>query len=260
MGVSDKEVKLTVQQQRVLKLLFKFRFVSSQLLGQVMGIRRVSVYEVLENLIGKGLVTKVYKNEYRIHGKPAYYYLNKTGVTTVRKLMDVKESVVHALYKNEEATEEFIEHCLKLTQLYTSIMPSLPDNSEIFTKTEINRFKQFPKNRPDLYVRTPDGHEAIVVIVDDKQPYIVRKRLDEIVTHSEEEGWDSDTYPRICFVLHDNAAKYSFLYKTFKKLESMGMDEDELPILAAPLTAFSKPAPHAWSTPFNPKKQIPLFD
>ena len=259
MGASEKEVKLTVQQQRVLKLLFKFRFVSAQLLGLVMGIRRVSVYEVLEKLVGKGLVTKVYKNEYRIHGKPAYYYLNKTGVTTVRKLMDVKESVVHALYKNEEATEEFIEHCLKLTGLYTAIMPSLPDNSDIFTRTEINRFKQFPKNRPDLYVRTPDGHEAIIVLVDEKPPYIIRKRLEEIITHSEDEGWDGD-YPRICFVLKDGNAKNSFLYTTRKKLESMGFDEEEIYILATSLKAVNEESRVMWSNALNPKKYISLFE
>lgn len=259
MGASEKEVKLTVQQQRVLKLLFKFRFVSSQLLGQVMGIRRVSVYEVLEKLVSKGLVTKVYKNEYRIHGKPAYYYLNKTGVTTVRKLMDVKESVVHALYKNEEATEEFIEHCLKLAQLYTSIMPSIPDNSDMFTKPEINRFRQFPKNRPDLYIRTSDGQEAIVVLVDDKTPYIIRKRLDEIITHSENEEWDGE-YPRICFVLRDSNAKNSFLYTTRKKLESMGFDEEEIYILATSLKAIKEESRLTWSNALNPKKYVSLFE
>ncbi len=259
MGASEKEVKLTVQQQRVLKLLFKFRFVSAQLLGLVMGIRRVSVYEVLEKLVGKGLVTKVYKNEYRIHGKPAYYYLNKTGVTTVRKLMDVKESVVHALYKNEEATEEFIEHSLKLTGLYTAIMPTLPENSDIFTRTEINRFKQFPKNRPDLYVRTPDGHEAIIVLVDEKPPYIIRKRLEEIITHSEDEGWDGD-YPRICFVLKDGNAKNSFLYTTRKKLESMGFDEEEIYILATSLKAVKEESRVMWSNALNPKEYISLFE
>lgn len=259
MGASEKEVKLTVQQQRVLKLLFKFRYVSAQLLGQVMGIRRVSAYEVLEKLISNGLATKVYKNEYRIYGKPAYYYLNKTGVTTVRKLMDVKESAVHALYKNEEATEEFIDHCLKLTQLYTSIMPSLPDNSDIFTKTEINRFKQFPKNRPDLYIRTPDGREAIVVLVDEKNPYIIRKRLDEIITHSEDRGWDGD-YPRICFVLRDGNAKNSFLYTTRKKLESMGFDEEEIYVLANSLKAIKEESRLMWSNAFNPKKYVSLFE
>lgn len=259
MGASQKEVKLTVQQQRVLKLLFKFRYVSAQLLGQVMGIRRVSAYEVLEKLISNGLATKVYKNEYRIYGKPAYYYLNKTGVTTVRKLMDVKESAVHALYKNEEATEEFIEHCLKLTQLYASIMPSLPENSDIFTKTEINRFKQFPKNRPDLYIRTPDGHEAIVVLVDEKPPYIIRKRLDEIITHSENEGWDGD-YPRICFVLKDGNAKNGFLYTTKKKLESMGFDDGEIYILTTSLKTIGGESQSIWSNALNPKNYISLFE
>jgi len=259
MVASEKEVKLTAQQQRVLKLLFKFRFVSAQLLSLVMGIRRVSVYEVLEKLVSRGLVTKVYKNEYRIHGRPAYYYLNKTGVTAVRKLMDVKESVVHALYKNEEATEEFIEHCLKLTLLYTSIMPSLPDNSDIFTKTEINRYKQFPKNRPDLYIRTPDGQEAIVVLADNKPPYIIRKRLDEIITHSEDEGWDGD-YPRICFVFNDDNAKNSFLYTTRKKLESAGFDEEELKILATSLKAVEQGSRVIWSNALNPKKYVSLFE
>lgn len=254
-----KDQALTGQQQRVLKLLFKFRFVSAGLLAMVMGIRRESVYGVLEQLVSKDLVTKVYDPTFRIDRKPAYYYLNKTGVTAVRKLMDVKESVVHALYKNDEMTADFVGHSMKLVQCYAAIIKYLPQGSDIFSKTEINRFRQFPKNRPDLYIRTPDGQEAIVVIVDDKPPYIVRKRLDEIITHSEDESWQGDSYPRICFVLRDNSAKYSFLYTTHKKLEGMGMEEDELPILAASLTAFDEPASHIWSSPFSPKKFVTLF-
>jgi len=252
--------KLTGQQQRVLKLLFKFRFVSAGLLSDVMGIRRVSVYEVLEQLVSKELVTKVYEPKFRIDRKPAYYYLNKSGVTAVRKLMDVKESVVHALYKNDEMTDDFVAHSMKLIQCYTVIARYLPKDSAIFSKTEINRFKQFPKNRPDLYIRTPDGREAIVVIADDKPQYIVRKRLDEIITHSEDESWEGDNYPHICFVLKDNAAKYSFLFTTNEKLESMGMDEGELPIVATSLSAFEKPAARIWASPFDPKKSISLFE
>ena len=131
---------------------------------------------------------------------------------------------------------------------------------DVSSETEINRFRQFPKNRPDLYIRTPDGKEAIVVIADDKPPYIVRKRLDEIITHSEDESWEGNNYPHICFVLKDSSAKFSFLYTTNKKLEGMGMDEGELPILASALTAFDKPAAHIWSSLFNPKKQTALFD
>ena len=226
----------------------------------VMGIRREGVYQVLEQLVSKKLVAKVYEPKFRIDRKPAYYYLNKSGVTAVRKLMDVKGSVVHALYKNDEMTDDFVSHSMKLIQCYTAITKYLPKDSAVFSKTEINRFRQFPKNRPDLYIRTPDGKEAIVVSADDKPPYIVRKRLDEIITHSEDESWEGDNYPHICFVLKDSAAKFSFLYTTNKKLEGMGMDEGELPILASALTAFDKPAAHIWSSPFNPKKQTALFD
>ena len=112
MSSDENGQKLSGQQQRILKLLFKFRFVSAGLLAMVMGIRREGVYQVLEQLVSKGLVTKVYKAEYRIDRKPAYYYLNKSGVTAVRKLMDAKESVVHALYKNDEMTDDFVNHSM----------------------------------------------------------------------------------------------------------------------------------------------------
>lgn len=259
MDSNDQQHKLTKQQQRILKLLFKFRFVSAGLLADSMDIRRVGVYKILEQLVLKGLVTKVYKPEFRIDRKPAYYYLNKQGTTTVRKLMDVKESVVHALYKNNEVSEDFIEHSLKLVQCYVSIRVNLPPESEIFSKTEINRIKAFPKNRPDLYIRTPEGREAIIVIADDNPPYIVRKRLDEIITHSEDAGWEGEQYPVICFILKDSSTKYSFLYTTHKKLEGMGMDEGELPILAGSIKDFQKPNPKLWSNPYKPKDYVGLY-
>lgn len=258
MGSEVKDQKLTGQQQRVLKLLFKFRFISAGLLADVMGIRREGVYQVLEQLVGKSLVTKVYEEAWRIDRKPAYYYLNKTGVTAVRKLMDVKESVVHTLYKNADMADDFVDHSLKLVKCYAAIKKYLPEGSDIFTKTEINRFSQFPKTRPDMYVRTPDGNEAMIVVVDDKPLYIVRKRLDEILEHSEDEGWDGN-YPYVCFILRNPSDKYSFLYTTEKKLEGMGLEEDELTVLAASISAFDKLPAAPWSTPYKPKEQRQLF-
>lgn len=260
MEASDQQVKLSSQHQRVLKLLFKFRFISAQLLAQVMGISRPGVYQVLELLVEKGLVSKVYEKEFRIDRKPAYYYLNKQGVTVVRKLMNVKESVVHALYKNDVATSEFVEHCLVAAHCYVTISHSLPVDTEIFTKSEINRFKQFPKNRPDLYIRTLDGREAIIVIVDDKPLYIARKRLEEIIKHSEDEGWEDVDYPCIGFILKHGNDKNSFLYTTRKKLEGMGMDEDEIHILATDLKTFKGDSERTWSNAFNPKSFVRLFE
>lgn len=260
MEANEQEVKVSSQQQRVLKLLFKFRFISAQLLSQVMGISRPGVYQTLEPLVEKKLVVKVYEDDFRIDRKPAYYYLSKQGVTTVRKLMDVKESVVHTLYKNDTATPEFIDHCLATAHCYVFLHRFLPTDTNIFTKAEINRFGQFPKNRPDLYIRTPDGKEAIIAIIDDKPLYIARKRLDEIIQHSEDEGWEDGDYPRIGIVLKHGNDKNSLLYTTHKKLEGMGMDEDEIYILASHLKAFKGDSDRIWGNAFNPKSFVRLFE
>ena len=225
-----------------------------------MGISRQGVYQALELLVEKVLVSKVYEKEFRIDRRPAYYYLNKQGVTAVRRLLEIKDPVVHALYKNDQASPEFIDHCLATVHCYTFLNRFLPPDANIFTKAEINRFSQFPKNRPDLYIRTPDGQEAIIVIMDDKPLYIARKRFDEIVKHSEDEGWGDRNYPRICFILKHGNDKNSFLYTTRKKLEAMGMDEDEIYVLATDLKALDGGSGHIWSNVFKPKVFVALFE
>lgn len=259
MEASGQEVKLSPQQQRILTLLFKFRFISAQLLAQVMGISRPGVYQALESLVEKELVSKVYESKFRIDRKPAYYYLNKQGVTAVRKLMDVKESAVHALYKNDVATPEFVNHCLVVAYCCAVISRYLPADSDIFSKSEIGRSKEFPRNKPDLYIHTPDGHEAIIVIMDDKPLYITRKRFNEIIAHSEDEGWDGD-YPHICFILKHNNDKNSFLYTARKKLENMGMDKDEIHVLATDMKALSGDSDRIWLNVFSPKSFVRLFE
>ena len=57
------------------------------------------MYPVIESLVSRKLVTKVYEPTYRIDRRPAYYYLSKQGVTTLRRIMEFTESFVHAQYK-----------------------------------------------------------------------------------------------------------------------------------------------------------------
>ena len=258
--MSEDKVKLTAWQQRVLKLLFKFRFLSTQLLADVMGISRRGAYQVLESLVSNGLVDKVYEKDYRYAKKPAYYYLNKQGVTSVRKLLDVKESVVHTLYNNPKAPEEFISHCLAVAAYYVATVRLSPPETNIFTKTEINKLTQFPKNRPDLYIQAPDGKEAVIVVADNQPKYMIQKRLDEIIDHSEDEGWPSGEYPHIYFILKDDHAVHSFLYITNKKLEDIGFDEGEIHILATSFKDIKEgTGKRIWLNAFSPKTPTSLF-
>lgn len=250
--------RLTKQQQRIILLIYKFRFVTKPLLAQILKIRHDSTYEALESLVKIELIVKVYKQSWRIDRRPAYYYLSKKGVTAVRKLLEVKESAVNSLYKDENASNDFINECLTNLACYIPISQNYPD-ATIRSKTEINRFKVFPKHRPDFYIKTSDGDEAIIVIMPTNLPYFVNNRLDEYVTHSEEEGWRDGKYPTIAFVLQDNSRKAGFLFKTQKKLESMGMDESEITIVATSIDALQSGKPSTWGNAFKPTKPVALF-
>lgn len=251
-------VRLTKQQERVLKFVYKFRFVTKPLLAQVLEIRKDSTYEALEKLVKLELLVKVYEQAWRIDRKPAYYCLSKTGVTTVRKLLDIKESHINSLYRDHEASTLFINESLATLACYAPLKAALPAGTIIRSKTEINRFKIFPKHRPDLFIQTPDSKEAFIIIVPDKLPYFVNKRLDEYIEHSEEEGWEG-SYPTIAFVVRDNKSKMGFLFKTNKKLEGMGMDEKELSILATGIDQLMSSKSKVWGSAFHPLKPTPLF-
>lgn len=263
--VKGEEIIITRQQERFLKLLYKFRYVNTQELAKVLSIRSDTTYEVLKILVDKGLVTKVYKKEYRIDRIPAYYYLNSTGVTTVRKLLGVPESVVHALYK--QSSDDFIAQCQTTLACYNLLRDQLPPKTYIFAKTEINQDTAFPKNRPDLYIRTPDNQEIIVYIMTTQPNYIINKRIDEIISHSEDEGWDGD-YPTIALIVKDSRTQNSILFKTNKKLEIMGMEEDELTVLVTSLDKLrtggisdnnSNHNPAMWGNAFSPLKLVSLL-
>lgn len=254
--VNGETIKLTRQQERFLKLLYKFRYVNSIELAKVIGIRSDNTYKVLEKLKALGLVTKVYKKEYRIDQKPAYYYLSKSGVTTVRKILDVKESVVHALYKT--SSDEFIVRCQMTLACYNLLRSQLPPDTDIFTKTEINQDNDFPKNRPDLYIRTPGNKEFIAYVMTDQPNYIINKRIDEIITHCEDEGWNGD-YPIIALIVKEARIQNSILFKTQKKLEGIGMDENELTILVTSIDKLRSGITLIWGNAFKPLDRIKIY-
>lgn len=250
--------QLTKQQQRLLTLVYKFRFITTPLLAKLLSIRKDTAYELLQTLHTLELLDRVYEQSWRIDRKPAYYYLSKQGVTTVKKLLELQDRAVNSLYNDHKASQEFIQECFNNLECYISIKQKLPDNTVIRTKTEINRFTVFPKQRPELYVKTQDGHEAFIIIVPDKLPYFVNKRRDEYIEHSEEDGWNG-AYPTMAFVFKDSRSKLGFLYKAQKKLEELGYEENEISIIATDIKQLVNGEKPGWASVFNPTKYVSLF-
>lgn len=253
-------IRLTKQNQRLLKLVYKFRFVTAPLLAKLLNIRHDSTYEALQSLLKLGLLARVYEESWRIDRRPAYYYLSSKGVTTVRNLLDIEYRAVNTIYQDHRASPDFLQQCLTTLSCYIAIKQQLPPDTTIRTKTEINRFTVFPKYRPDLYIKTSGGQEAFVIIAPDKLPYFVNKRVQEYIDHSEEDGWHG-RYPTIGVILKDHRSKLGFLYKTKQKLEDMGIDagNDELIIKASSIDRLTKGSDNIWGSAFSPTKYTDLL-
>jgi len=99
----------------------------------------------------------------------------------------------------------------------------------------------------------------MVLFLHDSIPYVINKRLDEIIAHSEDEGWDGE-YPCIAFVLKDDRSKSAFLYKTAQKLDNMGMDGDDLMILTTTIEAAASDHKGVWSSVFALHKSRGLLE
>jgi len=251
---------LTRQQQTFVKLLGKFRFVTSSSLSSVLGIRTDTTYKVLEKLVELRVVAKVSQPGWRMQGRSAYYYLSHPGVTLLRQLLDVKESAVNTLYKNGSVSEDFVNHSLAVLSAYPHLVSHIPKDSRILTRTELSRHPDLPRNRPDLYIRTHGGSEAFIVFAHDMAPYVARKRLDEIVKHSEEEGWESGSYPLVVFVLKDSGSRRRFLSQASRKLDNMGIDGRDLELCAATMPDVMSEQENIWQSVYDPHSDRPLFD
>jgi hypothetical protein len=223
-------------------LLYKFRFITIPLLTTYKDFKSNSLQRNLNILLEEKYVDRRFNLNYKIDRKSAIYYLSAKGVTTLRIDPRFNLTTLHSYYRNRAVSDTFMQHTVDTLEVYNSIEQSYPDRFEIFTKQEVMHFDDFPKNKPDLYLR--GDKEYFITLAYDVQSFLIRKRLAEYITHFDEEGWIKDNYPTLLFVLADSNSERHFLKFAMATLESAGIDIKELPISTTTMQALTQ-KPHA---------------
>lgn len=220
--------KLSAKQLQTLKIVFKFRFVTSSLLAQYRGVNKNSLNRMLQNLVEQQYLAKQYDNSYRIDRKGARYCLAPSGITYLLKNTDLPKKTLHAMYNAK--TETFIQHCLITAQVANHIKQTCPDEFYIYSSTEIAGDADFPLPRPDLYLRRQNPSETkpnefFIELHHDSQPFLIRKRFNKLLEHYDDEGWPDGDYPTLLFVLASDRQAKTFLEYTASVFESTGIDD-----------------------------------
>src|ERR1035437_4514274 len=107
---------LTTKQLHVLKLIYKFRFVSASLLAKYRDVSYRSRNKVLRILLEQGYIGRFYTKSYRLHGEAASYYLKLKGIKLLRDEHGISQKALKLLQRNKTISSTFVDHMLEVMQ------------------------------------------------------------------------------------------------------------------------------------------------
>ncbi len=245
--------------------MYKFRFVSSQLLANYRNVSVTATNKSLSVLVDTGHIGRKYNNSFKLQGKGAIYYLLPKSLRLLRDEYGLDNTVIHAMYKNRTVSQAFIDHNLRTLSAYLAVQKAYLNNFHVFTKYELTPFTYFPEPKPDLYLncRVPAidrPNEYILDICPDTQFFVLKKRLNALVEHFESGEWEAGSetdYPTVLFVCPDAAIERKLQMVAIKTLENMGIDELQI-YTTTQKSLLASNNGSVWSSVYSPEQLISL--
>ena len=208
-------------------LMYKFRFITAPLLSSYKQLTTRTLRDSLHVLVEQKYINKEYEANWRLLHKPAIYSLAKKGIAVLKTDPRVHTKTLHLFYKNNSVSEAFKQHTIDTLAVYNSLKRLYGDRFDMFTRQEIMQYRDFPKTKPDIYLRSAED-EYIIILVHDVMPFIAKKRFIEQLRHFDEHGWSGNHYPTLLFIFTRPAEGRRFLTYVTEQLENAGIGEDEL--------------------------------
>ncbi|MDN5274144.1 MAG: hypothetical protein JWP06_45 [Candidatus Saccharibacteria bacterium] len=193
--------KLNSEQVDILELLYRFRFASCKQIASYQHKQTIRpVQNRLKILEDQGFIAKRYDKTYKLRGKPAAYYLLPRGVKTLDSLIprEPHEPInFKQIYRNMNVSENFVEHCSNVLQVYLVLKQQYlaKDNIIYRTKSRLNYecYDYLPSSLPDAYIRLGDNDDEpqfFLDIFEDTQPFFVLiRKLKTYFKYSEDGDW-----------------------------------------------------------------------
>ena len=198
---------LNEQQIKVLHWLYWVRFSTSK---QIATHLRKSDHKAIQNklqiLEQQELIGKRYHKSYMLRGRPAEYYLTTNGARQLEKLKPKATNTwaVKSLYKNKTVSEEFLTHCIGVTETALTLKFLYGDKLGIYTKSYMVQYSNYPTWTPDLYLKletsaTSQPHHYFLDVWDSTKPFFVSvRKIRNYVNFKDSSDWKEDEpYPVI---------------------------------------------------------------
>lgn len=222
-------------QLEVLKVLFKFRFVTNNLLAEYFDKKdRSFVHKRMTILLERGLVGKRFDSSYRLRGMPGAYYLMPEGARQLQAAHDT-EINIKAIYKDKELSDQFVRYSLEILAVYIQLRRQYGEALRFFTRAFLNHedYEYFPQPLPDAYIRLKAGErnkQFFLEMLHDDQPWFVAvRKILQHIKYEEDGDWaETDTnHPTILMVCESERLAKRVRKRAAKALDD-SWDEDNL--------------------------------
>ena len=200
--------QLNDDQINVLKLLFKFRFGSSDLLARSIGKKQsADIYRRLRILQDQGLIARRYEPGYKLLGRPAAYYLTPDGARALHEYDPKLMPNIKAIYKDKAVSEAFVQYCLDVFGLYRKLHDIHGNELRFFTRSQLIKYDYFEEFVPNVYLRINQGgteHDFFLEYLQSSKPFFAAlQRLKQYVKYADSGEWEAGTdsdFPAMLFV------------------------------------------------------------
>lgn len=190
-----KERKLNKGQVEVLKLLYRYRFTTSELLAKFENQKHLQVTRSrLATLEKQGYIGRRYDSSYKLLGKFAAYYLLPKGLQFLKSIDVAEPQAIKMMYNDRKASDKFVDFCLSVCRTAQALISFYGEEVRIFTRTELLDYDYFPQPQPDLYMsikRKPVRHYFVDLYDDTIPTFVLVKKIKKYGEHYESGEWES---------------------------------------------------------------------
>jgi len=212
---------ITPKQQEIPKLIYKFRFLNRLQIQTLLNHNyHKRIIDWLNDLSEKGYLEKLPKdNTFEQKSKPTIYSIGINGIRFLGIQDDCSEEIIKKLYKDKNRSDDFINQCMLLADIYLSLTKKDVNNNktiyEITTNSDLvnsNSYFYFLKElSPDLIyketkkVKSRSSHTFnLLTIFEETLPrYSVRKILRNYFIFYQSSEWENETgktFPIVLFI------------------------------------------------------------
>ena len=210
--------KITPKQKEILLLLYKFRFLTTNHLLNLLNHKDPHrIKEWLSDLKEKNCVNRHYdRKSFGENFKPAIYFLAPKARLVLKSEKDIDFSELEYIYKESSRTKKFIDHNLFLVDMYLFFLSQKEADEKIkfFTKVDLRGYEYFPDPMPDAFISVvgkTTKHYFLDMFDEFVPPFVLRKRVRKYLDYVEKPGWDAHTdytpFPKILFICSSESMK-----------------------------------------------------